>query len=71
MKLSECEREYLDALLAKATGGGEIYRSKDTDLLLTVGKGIFWSQKLHEKAIALAYEIEEEFRRFSNAESFK
>jgi len=55
----------LTRLLAEATTGGEDFGPDHEDVLVTIGKGMFWSQDWDEAARELAKEIHAELSRFA------
>ena len=54
MKLTIEEQSTLNRLLAKATGAGPDYRQGHSDVLLSIGIGMFWSKELDLAARDLA-----------------
>jgi hypothetical protein len=54
MKLTIEEQSTLNRLLAKATSAGPDYAQDYTDVLLSIGKGMFWSKELDMAARDLA-----------------
>lgn len=58
-------RNDLAALLAQATTAGEDFGPEHEETLVTIGKGMFWSQDFDNEARALAKKIRSELSLFS------
>jgi len=60
------EASELTRLLAAATTAHDQFSNEHQDIIVTIGKGMFWSREFDMEARALAKKINDEFECFSN-----
>ncbi len=65
ISLSENKKIELTSLLAEATTAYDSFKPNDLDIIVTIGKGMFWSKELDKEARALATKIQDEFNRIA------